>query len=99
MKKKTDLIDKTKPFLRLQEEALAGQKDPSVDIRTHLDQAAENLSTYFENLDSIPRALGAGGLRYEHAFLQQNRSKSWIDQNLRIMLSEFRTARSVNANL
>lgn len=99
MKKKTTLMDKTKLFLGLQEEALAGQKSPSVDIRIHLDQAAEDLSTYFENPNSIPTALGAGGLRYEHAFLQQNRSKPWIDQNLRIMLAEFRTARNNNANI
>ena len=46
MKKKTDLIDKTKLFLGLQEEALAGQKSPSVDIRMHLDQATKDLSTY-----------------------------------------------------
>lgn len=96
--KKTNLTDKTKLLLGLQEEALAGQKNPSADIRIHLDQAAVDLSIYFENPDAIPTALGAGGLRYEHAFLQQNRSKLWIDHNLHIMLTEFRAARNNNAN-
>jgi len=99
MKNKDNIRDKTKIFLGLQSEILATQKVPSFDIRTRLDQAAKDLATYFENPDIIPIALGAGGLRYEHAFLQENQTKSWVEQNIRLMLTEFRQARSANANV
>src|SRR5438552_3845708 len=95
----TDLKDKSKLFLGLQEEARAGQTNSSTDIRVHLDQAAADLFIYFENPGCLPSVLGAGGLRYEHSFLQHNRSKTWIDQTLQTMLAEFRAARTVNPSL
>lgn len=97
MKNTTNIKDLTKLFSGLQAEAQAGQKVESVDIRVHLDQAAADLSTYFENPATLPRALGSGGLRYEHAFLQQNHSEPWIDNTLRTILAEFRSARTVDA--
>jgi hypothetical protein len=98
MKNSTKIKDLTRLFLGLQEEARAGQSRGSVDVRVHLDQAAADLSTYFENPDTLPTALGAGGLRYEYAFLQHNRSELWIDEALRTTLAEFRSARNVDAS-
>ena len=99
MKNKDNFVDKTKLFLGFQEEVLAAQNKPSSSIRIHLEQAATDLSPYFENPAIIFSALGAGGLQAEHAFLQQNRSKSWIDQNLRVLLAEFRSAQNANEAL
>lgn len=98
MKNTTKIKDLTRLFLGLQEEARAGLNSKSVDVRVHLDQAAADLSTYFENPDCLPRAFGAGGLRYEYAFLQHNRSEPWIDNALRTMLMEFRAARNVDVS-
>jgi hypothetical protein len=98
MKTKGILKDKTKVFLGLQTEILTTIKDSSFDLRFHLDQAAKDLETYFENRDIIPIALGAGGLRYEYAFLRENQHKTWIEQSVRLMLTEFRQARLANEN-
>ena len=99
MTNETKIKDLTRLFAGLQEESKAGQKSKSFDIRVHLDQAAADLSTYFENPDNLPITLGAGGLTYEYAFLQHNRSKLWIDETLRFMLAEFRSARNANSHL
>jgi hypothetical protein len=98
MKNTNKIQDLTRLFLGLQEEVRAGQRSESVDVRVHLDQAVTDLSTYFENLDILPTALGAGGLRYEHAFLKHHHSEPWIDAALRTMLAEFRSARNVDAS-
>ena len=95
----TRVQDKTRLFLGLQDELRAGKPSPSADLRVRLEQAAANLSIYFENPDCLPSVLGAGGLRYEHSFLQHNQSTPWIDETLRTLLAEFRAARNADANL
>ena len=99
MKNPTQIRDLTKVFQGLQKEARAGQKETSTDVRVHLDRAAADLSSYFEHPDCLPITLGAGGLRYEHAFLEHNRPKPWIDNTLRSILEDFRAARSLNRGL
>lgn len=96
MNNKSKIKDLTRLFLGLQEEIRAGQKSRSPDVRVHLDLAAADLSAYFEHPETLPTALGAGGLRYEHSFLQRNRSEPWIDETIRNMLLEFRSARNID---
>ncbi len=90
------IVDKTKVFVGLQDEIRAGQTADSVDLRVHLDEAAAELAPYFDNADRIPTALGAGGLRFEHLFLRESAKKPWIDSALRMLLEEFRRARSID---
>lgn len=64
-----------------------------------MDQAAAELSPYFENPKRMTDALNAGGLTYEHSFVRRNRETPWVDEAIRMMLTEFRAARQSDAHL
>jgi hypothetical protein len=92
-----EVRDKTKMFVALQEELLAGGIGKSRDPEQELADEEAVIAPYFETPVHLPAVLRIGSLRYEYAFLQQHRGAPWIEEAVRELLGEFREARNANA--
>src|SRR5262245_50788888 len=92
-----EVRDKTKMFIALQEELLAGGIGKACDPERELGDEEAVIAPYCETPVHLPAVLRIGSLRYEDAFLQQHRGTPWIDEAVRELLGEFRAARDANA--
>lgn len=74
-------------------------KIESTDLKSRLAEACQEINGLFENPTILPRALNAGALTYEHAFLRRTKDDPKYLRLIERLLAEYRAARNLDPAL